>query len=183
MKRNTMQSVIITKLEVAVRQVKATVRLFFREDDPVVIHTLIAAAHQILVDLGKIDNIDSAVKNTTRMRLTEKRKFIAAVNYSFNFFKHADRDPDHRIDIASLPRFTQDFIMDAILMLQRLSGDIPPEAKVYWHWFVSKYPEEFDNLPQDGQIAKMQKLKIAEMPFEEISAMIEFNSILTGKQS
>ena len=117
MKRKTMESVRITKLEVAVRQVKAAVRLFFREDDPVVIHTLIAAAHQILVDLGEIDNIDSVVKNTARLSQAEKRKFLAAVNYSFNFFKHADRDPDRRIDIASLPRFTQDFIMDAILLM------------------------------------------------------------------
>ena len=172
---------MIDKPEVAARQLKAGVRLFFRREDPVAIHTLVAAAHQILVDLGKTGNIDSAVKNTSQMGQSKISEFLKTVNYPFNFFKHADRDSDHQIDIGPLSRFTQDFIMDAVVMLQRLSGNIPFGAKVYWHWFVSNYPEGFDNLPKDGEIAKMQRLKVAEMSFEDISTFIKFNDIITWK--
>lgn len=64
--------------------------------------------------------------------------------------------------------------MDSILMLQKLNGDIPYEAQIFWHWFVSKYPEEFDNLPEDGEIAKMQELKMSEMSFKKISLFIKY---------
>ena len=73
--------------------------------------------------------------------------------------------------------------MDAVIMLQRLTGDIPLEAKIFWHWFVSKYPQEFDNLPEDGAIAKMQQLRMADMSFDEISALIKFNDIITRTQA
>ena len=70
--------------------------------------------------------------------------------------------------------------MDSVLMLQCITQNLPVEAKVYWLWFVSKYPEEFDNLPKDGPIANMQELKMAEMSFKQISAFIEFNNIIDG---
>lgn len=182
MEKILMESVVLTKSEVAKRQLKAAIRLFFLEGDTVAIHTLIAASHQILFDLGKPNGIVSAVKNTTRLRQAEMSEVFAAVNYPFNFFKHADRDSQDRINIRPLSRVTQDFIMDSVLMLQQITNDLPIEAKVYWHWFVSKYPEEFDNLPKDGPIAKMQRLKIAEMSFKQISAFIEFNNIIDGLQ-
>ena len=47
--------------------------------------------------------------------------------------------------------------MDAVLMLQRMAHDIPFAGKVFWHWYVSKYPAEFEDLPKDGEVAKMQK--------------------------
>lgn len=63
-------------------------------------------------------------------------------------------------------------------MLERLEGNIPTEAKIYWAWFVSKYHEEFDNLPQDGEIAKMQELELGKMPFPEILKFLEFAEIV-----
>jgi len=39
-----------------------------------------------------------------------------------------DRDPEGRINIGPLERFISDFIMDAVVMLQRLTNDIPKEA-------------------------------------------------------
>ena len=174
-----MASVRITKSEVVARQMKAGIRLFFQGGDPVAIHTLIAAAHQILVDVGKAQDIHSVVKNTAAVRNVKAREFIKGVNYPFNFFKHADRDSTAEINIEPLPRFTQDFIMDAVLMLQGLTDSIPFEAKVFWAWFVSQYPQEFDNLPEDGEIAKLQELRMAELPYEKILDLITFNDIVT----
>lgn len=68
--------------------------------------------------------------------------------------------------------------MDSIVMLQRLSKEIPNEAKVFWFWFVSKYPQEFDNLPQDGEIAKMQEQNLSEWDFPTISQFINFSNII-----
>ena len=60
----------------------------------------------------------------------------------------------------------------------RFSGEIPFEAKVFWFWFVSKYPEGFDNLPKKGEIARMQELRLADKSFEEISMFLRLEDIL-----
>ena len=121
-----------------------------------------------------------AVKNTEALRKQEIQQHLRTINYPYNFFKHADRDSRGRINIALLDQLTSDFIMDAIVMLQKLANDIPIEAKVYWFWFVSKYPQEFDNLPQDGEIAKIQREGIAEWDFQTICKFLLFSDIMEG---
>ncbi len=167
----------IDKLEVARRQICEAIYLFFEERDPVSIHTLIASAHQILFDVGKISNVASAIKATTNLQKPEIQELLKAINYPYNFFKHADKDPDAKINIEPLERLASDFIMDSIVMLQRLANDIPNEAKVFWYWFVSKYPQEFDNLPKDGEIAKMQEQELANCDFPTIVQLIKFYNI------
>jgi hypothetical protein len=170
----------IDKLDVVRRQIKEAVRLFFEQRDVVAIHTIVASAHQILFDLGKAKGVESAVKNTAALRSEEVQSFLRSINYPYNFFKHADRDPGVKINIGLLERFTSDFIMDAIVMLQRLSSDIPIEAKIYWFWFVSKYPEEFADCPDDGEIKKMQAEGIANWDFPTICQFLTFCDVVEG---
>ena len=85
--------------------------------------------------------------------------------------------------VVPLNRFTQDFIMDAVLMLQSVAHEIPFEGKVFWRWYVSKYPAEFGDLPEDGAVAKMQELRIADMAFEEIVILLRFNDASGGALS
>ena len=168
----------IDKTDVAQRQITEAIRLFFEERDSVVIHTVIASAHQIMFDIGIKKGIKSAVKNTEALKNEELQRHLKAINYPFNFFKHANHDPQKFINIGPLERFTSDFIMDAIIMLQRISGKIPMEAKVFWFWFVSKYPQEFDNCPEDGEIKKMQQQGLADWDFPTISQFLSFVDIV-----
>jgi hypothetical protein len=46
----------VSKTDVAKRQIETAIRLWFFSGDPVSIHTLAAAAHQILHDLGNLEN-------------------------------------------------------------------------------------------------------------------------------
>ena len=171
----TKQGKRVTKLDVVGRQLAAAIRLFFEERDAVVVHTLAAAAHQILVDLGKHRGVESVVKNTTAMTKPETCRFLRTVNYPYNFLKHADQDPEGTMYVVPLNRLTQDFIMDAVLMLQSIAEEIPFEGKIFWHWYVSKYPDEFEDLPVEGAVANMQELRIPDMAFEEIIMFLRFN--------
>ena len=102
------------------------------------------------------------------------QKLIKNINYPYNFFKHADKDHDAKINIAPLIELTPDFVMDAIIMLRRISGKIPDEAKIFWNWFVSENESEFDNLPEGSEIRKMQEMKMNEWDFPTISNFIKF---------
>lgn len=171
---------IVDKKAVASRLIKEAVWLFFNQRDNIAVHTVIASAHQVLFDIGQKKDIVSAVKNPGATNGLNFGEFLKGINYPYNFFKHADRDAEDKINVYPLKRMTEDFIMDAILMLQNISGELPFEAKVYWHWFVSAYPEEFDNLAVDGQIAMMQKENYSTMSFKELAMFIEFGEVVAN---
>lgn len=168
----------INKTDVAQRQIIETVRLFFESRDFVVIHTIIASAHQVLLDVGKELDIVSVIKNPEGLTREEFRNHIKIINEPYNFFKHADKDPYGKINIAPIERFTSDFILDAIIMLQNIDGNLPIEAKVFWGWFVSTYPEEFENCPNDGAIKKMIAMSLNEWDFPTILQFLKFSEII-----
>lgn len=172
------ECIVATKRDIVESQLKTAIRLFFEERDAVSIHTLIASAHQILFDIGKQKGVTSAIKATKNLRGSEVAAFLKSINYPYNFIKHADKDQDKEIHLGPLLQLTQDFIMDAIVMFQNLYGDIPIEAKVYWHWFVSKYPQDFDNLPEDSEIKKMQAQGLPEWSNKDILEFLEFANIV-----
>jgi len=168
----------INKNDVAKRQIIEAVTLFFESRDFVVIHTIIASAHQILLDVGKEQGIVSAIKNPEGFTREEFRKHIKTINEPYNFFKHADKDPKGKINIASIERFTSDFILDAIIMLQNIDENLPIEAKVFWGWFVSTYREEFEDCPKDGEIKKIIALGLNKWDFPTILQFLKFSEIM-----
>jgi hypothetical protein len=129
----------VTKIEVARRQLCTAIRLFFQRRDPVAVHTLVAAGHQILTDLGNAAGVLSLLKG-----IGENAEHVRRLNYAANFFKHADRDPDGRVNIEPLSDLTAEFLMDAVVLLQGLTGELPIEGKVFWTWFVTKHRELFE---------------------------------------
>lgn len=174
-----MERRIAHKLNVVEAQLSEAIRLFFEQRDLIAIHTLVASSHQILIDLGAARGIESHVKNIGGLNKPEVREFLRAVNYPYNFFKHADRDPEAKIDVGPMFQFTADFLMDAVVMLQRISGSLPMHARIYWAWFVSYYHEQFDNLPQDGEIAKLQEQELGKREFAELAQLLKFSELVS----
>lgn len=150
----------IDKREVAARQIAAAVLMFFEGHDPVATHSVVAAAHQILIDLAAQEDMHSIVKGPKA-----ERERHARLNWAANFFKHADRDADGRINVAPLKELTAEFMMDAVYLLQRISSELPLEGKIYWHWFLKTRPELFvGSGPElDRMIAAAVSTKPAEL--------------------
>jgi hypothetical protein len=130
----------VTKTDVARRQLRSAIRFFFERRDPIITHALVAAGHQVLTDLGNNSGIISLLKGKGH-----SADHIRSLNHAANFFKHADKDPEGRINIRPLTDLTAEFLMDAVVLLQRLSDDIPFEAMVFWTWFVTKHKELFED--------------------------------------
>jgi hypothetical protein len=167
----------IDKLDVARRQIVAAVRLFFEEGDPVAIHTLVAPAHQVLVDIGESKGIHGGIKNAKALQSPDAKKYLASINFAFNFIKHADRDGDAKINVSPLPELTSDFLMDGILLLQLITGKLPIEAKVFWIWFVSTRPAEFEDSLPEGPIKEMQQMGIEKWDFKTIRQFLLFADV------
>ena len=173
-----LQDIKIGKLDVACRLINTAVRMYFRQEDLIAIHTVIASAHQVLFDIGRRRGITGALKRVGGLKNEEIRKHLQSINYPVNFFKHADRDPDSMIYVGPLLRFTEDFIMDAVLLLIGLTNDVPLEAKTYMAWFVSRYPDEFDDVPEDGELRRIQQLGVANWQLNEIDDFLRFGDLM-----
>ena len=138
----------IAKLDAARRQLETAIRLYFAEGDPVSIHTLTAAAHQILADLSKREGGSPTITDTLlsfvgSKKRAEARRHIARAE---NFFKHADRDS--RGVLTFDPGLTELLLLQACTRYRELSGELVPVLAVYQGWmFVGPWAALVDVTP------------------------------------
>jgi hypothetical protein len=129
----------ITKVDAAARQIRTAIVLHFDRADPVSIHTLSSAAWKILVDLAKQRNAQTLLTDESYIRPERRSEWRHAIREAQNFFKHADRDPESILEFRDEP--TTLFLLDAILLLVQLSGELSIEGNVFLIWFYAKYPD------------------------------------------
>jgi hypothetical protein len=136
---------IISKLDAAKRQLETVIRIYFSNGDPVSIHTLTAAAYNILKDINK-------KRGGTPLLL--KEQFIGFVkpeyhklikeklNEAENFFKHADHDHDATLKFN--PEQSEFLIYEACTTYSILTGEVPPLLKVYKVWYISHHADLYE---------------------------------------
>lgn len=138
----------ISKLDAAKRQLDTAISLYFKNADPVSIHTLTAAAHQILMDLAKIEDIKSFMKDTSIIRKGKEKEFLAMINEAENFFKHAERDPKGLLKFN--PEETEALLLDAVEMYMQVTKEMPEDMSIYRVWFLLKNPEIVSDKTKDN---------------------------------
>ena len=128
----------VSKFDVAERQLLLAIRLFFKEEDPVSIHTLSEASSQILYDLRDTYGGNSMFKNSAFIKEEHKKEWYKKIAKSKNFFKHAEKDPNstHEFNVT-INHFS---LIDAVNMYETIKKKWVPETLIYTCWFVSKYP-------------------------------------------
>lgn len=135
-----MPKIYISKLDAAKRQLDVAINLFFKNGDPVSIHTLTAAAYDVLIGLGKTAKlIDLGVKDVELYVKDEYQKeYLAIVNKAQNFFKHSDKDPKGILEFS--PNSTIFLLLSAVKLYRDLTEEKPNNMIVYTHWCVLMYP-------------------------------------------
>ena len=161
-----MKEIRVTKIQAAQRQIDAGIRMLFRNEDPVAIHTVAMAGFRILRDLVK--KRDLAHPIDSMIKPGKEKEFWGALNNFSNFCKHADRDP------ADISRNFQEEANDTLLLVattyyERLGFQRTKEMWVLWAWYVSIHP---DVLSENGGVA-MHSL---------VSTWGDFRSLPRGEQ-
>lgn len=131
----------IDKLEAARIQIEVAIRIFFERKDSIAVHTLATAAQGILMDIGKSMGITSTIFNEEYIRPEKKKEFMRIVREPQNFFKHADKDPDEKLNYRDFAAALM--LFDVCLLYQSISGisfiDLP-EMSVFYSWMLIKNP-------------------------------------------
>ena len=131
----------IGKLEVARRSLVEAIRLFFDERDAVAIHTLAAAAHEILRDISRHRGIEtgSILHDNPEIPESDRKHWYQALNAPTNFFKHADRDPEGILEFDSEENVN--FLLASVLLLVQVDTLPLHEANVFLGWITTRNPE------------------------------------------
>ena len=84
----------ISKLDGARRHLDEAIKLFFEDRDPLVVHTLAAAAQGTLRDVAKATGAErlSILHDHPGIPAEHRKTWINSINAPRNFFKHADKD-------------------------------------------------------------------------------------------
>lgn len=156
MKSSENEDVItLSKFDVAERQLHQAIKMFFLEEDPVSVRTLVEAASQVLFDIGKKIGEKGFIRDPERIHPEYRKKWNSAIAETRNFLKHADRDPEASHDFK--PSTNDMVILDAIFMYGSFSKKWSTECTVFFRWFGLKYPHLLTDSPGNENIFKWVK--------------------------
>ena len=147
----------LTKLDVAQREINAAVNMTFAGGDPVAICVLASAARAIVGALCEIADASSFKKELQDFQPEmSDRAYYKAANKAWNFFKHADQDPEDVLE-GFKPDDADSILFTAVFDFGALCQGKSIEAQVFEGWFLFRYgnpedvpaglPDLFPDLP------------------------------------
>ena len=144
-------SINISKIDAAKRQLETAIVLYFSNADPVSIHTLSVASHEIIRVLSESKGIKSAIKNKAFIKKEKWKDYIDLINYSQNFFKHTDKNG--KTSGKSICEFkiegTEFIIFDACEMYRLFTKEDPKLICIFTKWLYFNEPNIIKDNMQD----------------------------------
>jgi hypothetical protein len=134
--------VTVSKLDAARRQLRTAIELWAAEGDPVSIHTLAFAAHQIVHDLNRRAKGPHLLLDMPNIRKERQSEFVAMIKRDANFFKHADaRKYKEPPALEFTPALNEMFIMVTIVGLTYLKQALSSYEQGFVLWYRLHCPE------------------------------------------
>ena len=129
-------SQVVSKLEAARRQLETAVRLYFASQDDVAIHTLAAAAHQVLADLKKARGGAPTISEYLLSFASPELRKAAQRHVATpeNFLKHADHDPEGVLEFD--PGLTELLLLQACTRYREFATEPSPVLMAFEGWVL-----------------------------------------------
>ena len=176
--------IIVTKLDAARGQLNTAIKLWFEGGDPVAIHSLASAAHEIVHALYQQKGLKGLIFDTPRVRPDMQQKWASSLKKPFNFFKHGRNEPgDATIEFET--QWTVTMMMGCCKGLTNMG--LAPEmewlALTYWTFFHN--PDAFlrnQHLLQNPKVQYLQQLatKSRDIFFRDFAAGWESGALVFG---
>src|SRR5664280_2785165 len=132
------EPVEISKTRAAEEQLAVAIHLFFAGRSTVAVHTLAGACHRLLCDLALYNGLDPILTGRDWTSDREKAEWLRFLRRPQNFLKHAERDPDDKLDFR--PNLTPFMLVDCIYILLNLTRRLPLCAVFFFEWFLLQHP-------------------------------------------
>ncbi len=138
MANNEPEKIRVSKLDAARRQLDCAIELWFADQDAVSIHTLAAAAHQIIYDINKKRGGRDLFFDSIVIRDEYRGEFVALVKKDMNFFKHADKDAEGITEFIPLGSIM--FMLFSTIGLQQLGERLNDVENTFVNWLILHHP-------------------------------------------
>jgi hypothetical protein len=133
-----MNKIELSKAEAAKRQLVTAIQLYFGYGDEVSMHTLAAAARNVLADLCEHKGVSSPILLERLLEDLVRPEHHKKVRVRFrepeNFFKHADSDPDEVLCFNA--ERTEFLLLEGVEAYSLLTGEQVPELHAYRGWWL-----------------------------------------------
>ena len=162
----------ISKIDAAKRQLHTAIELWFRDGDPVSIHTLVSAAQEILLPIAKAKKTFLGVFDTIYIVPGKEEEYFAWMRIHQNFFKHGSIDPDETIMFN--PEADDGLIRTVIQVYAGVAGMVSPLMNAYILRFLFSHPHlhNSDPFPQISPGMKRQFVAVPKADFLALALKI-----------
>ena len=128
-------------MDAARRQIDTAIRMTFANEDPVAIHSVVAAGHRIIRDICELrGDVESYLRFTDWIEPKFEREFWRHMNASANFLKHAESDSN---SVHELDDEAADYM---IVFASKWYGDLgytrSREMNTFATWWAIQRPEQ-----------------------------------------
>lgn len=133
--------ITVEKLDAARRQLHTAIWLWFHGGDPVAIHALAFAAHEIVHTRFKLKGLRGLLFDSRHVPEGKRREFGAAASKAGTFFKHARHDPHGKLRFV--PEQSEPLMMAAVLGLWKMGERIHMTEGLLMLWLRAHRPDWF----------------------------------------
>jgi hypothetical protein len=131
----------VGKLDAARRQLRVAARMWFLDDDPVAIHTLAAAAHEIIHTIYRRRGFHGLLFDTHVIKEEFRSDWGKFLKEAASFFKHAQRDSDATFDFN--PGRNVALLLACVHGLHKMGEPRELEDSAFMHWLRVQHPNWF----------------------------------------
>lgn len=135
---------LLTKTDVARRQLAMAIDLFFTNRDAVSVYSLATNAWEIIDTLcvkAGIGSMSAQTRENLPLGKDLKRHYINSPYR--NFFKHADSDSEKTLELLPVSH-VEGVLFLAVEDYIRLNRRSPIQLQVFQLWYLAKYPDKLD---------------------------------------
>ena len=157
----------ITKLQAARNHLRTACALWFADTDPISVHTLAYAAHEVIHRIYRSEGNTDLLYDTTVIKDEFRNDFAKTLKKSANFFKHADRETKANDSTEFNPELNELLLMTSITGLQRLGQKLEPSESALLFWLYLHHPAWFPQHPATGRIPAHHITAMREAPRPE----------------
>jgi hypothetical protein len=134
-------TIIITKLGAARSQLNTAIELWFGGADPVSIHTLAAASHEIIHSLFRKRGLSGLFFDSPLVRKEMRKTLAGHLRKYANFFKHADRDSSATTSFN--PETNEALFIYSIMGIVAMKEPLTWQEAAFYAWTMVARPELF----------------------------------------
>jgi hypothetical protein len=123
----------------AKRQVRTAIKLWFMDEDPVSIHTLASAAHEIIHTLFKRKGLSDLLFDIDIIKDEYRGEWAKRLKADATFFKHAQRDPEAVKEFD--PSVNEYLLLFCVAGLGKMGKPLGDIETTFLTWFGIQHPE------------------------------------------